>query len=177
MRTKNTTEGGITRQNCLESQTAAANPFHYTSHHEIDLWEPWTGDFKRRLWSQWQMVSTVMKDCVAKRWSLQMKHRDCFSQKFSFLFSLFLWVKIVTDSLPSVTSWIPQVLAVLDLGETSSWEQDEKQTVWWSRNEDHIYYQPDRLKKNMPLLPFSQVHRAPSQAWIHSTTYHQQKSI
>lgn len=129
MRTKNTTGGGITKQNCLESQSEGANPLHYALNHKTDPWESRTEGFRRSLGTQcWMGTGEWKIPYMAKTCYSQMKLRKFFCPEVLLLpFPPVSGCKIIRDFLSSVISRIPQIpsVMVLNLGEISF------QKTWW----------------------------------------------
>lgn len=176
MRTKNTTDGGITSQDWPESQTAGAEALRYILDHDTDPWELWTEGFKE--------VSGHRAEWGAEGWKVTSMSERCFSlMKLRELFwpkvflPLFLpsfsGCKIIKDFLSSVTLCVPQNPSInaLNLGEMSfqgtGWKTNCDDAEMRSPSTSHPIH-PGRI-----LLPLSLVHRALGQAWVHPTACYQ----
>lgn len=176
MRTKNTTEGGITRENCLESQTAVRIPFitprimTQTSANGGEKISKGGSGHRCRMGSRGE------KDCMAERQSSQMKLMELFfSPKYSALSSVppFAGCSIITGFLLSVTSHVshydPICLGPGRWGRGGETNCDEAEVS--SLHVPSAQKTPEKHTRSYLPLPQSPAPE-PQSAWTHPTTCH-----
>ena len=175
MRTKNTPEGGVTRQNCRGSQTALQIPFVTPP---IMTRPPKT--IERRF--EKKALVTVDNEEPKREglhgWKMVFKNEaqgTLLAQSFqlSLLSPLSLGViqsQVSFYLLHDVTPWWPHL--TWTWGDCLSRHRREDK-LWGSRNEEPISpsapQDPWKMHSILP-HPWSPIHRAPSQAWMLSAT-------